>query len=349
VRLTELARRAAVIAGMATLACLSVGAVSAESPSPGTPLATPDSYTVDEDTILQVAAPGLLENDNPVFSTCVTAVDTTTLVGSADVHADGSFSFAPAANSNGPTSFTYGIATDSGLGCPAISESTATVTITVLSVNDPPTAVADSFAGLKDRTLNVGAPGVLINDSDIDGDPLSAVKASSPAHGVVTLASDGSFSYTPAAGYTGPDAFSYRASDGTATSATRIVSIIVTAIPPVPTPTPPPTATPLPTASPTPEPSASASPAPSDSGFVNPSLGPIDTGLPSPTPSPAGGPVSGEGGLPLAAIGALALLLTMLAVAAVYFVRSQRGGDEELEPVGAGDLDDGSLDLDEDR
>ena len=40
-------------------------------------------------------------------------------------------------------------------------------------------------------------PGVLTNDSDVDGDALSAVLVAGPAHGTVTLADDGSFTYTP--------------------------------------------------------------------------------------------------------------------------------------------------------
>jgi hypothetical protein len=51
----------------------------------------------------------------------------------------------------------------------------------------------------------------------------------------VTLATSGSFSYTPAAGYSGADSFTYRASDGAATSAVTTVSITVQPAPPAPT------------------------------------------------------------------------------------------------------------------
>jgi hypothetical protein len=182
---------------------------------------------------------------------------------------------------------------------------------------------------------------VLQNDSDVDGDALTAVRTAGPAHGVVTLAPDGGFAYTPASGYLGPDAFSYRASDGSADSPQRVVSLTVVAVPPPPTPTPAPTATPVPpTASP--EPSQSESPLPSDSGSAT--LAPVETGLASASPSsgPVTGPVGGEGGPPILAIAALVLLVGLLAVAGVYFVRSQRAGDDgELEPEFAeGGLDD---------
>ena len=66
--------------------------------------------------------------------------------------------------------------------------------------------------------LTVAAPGVLGNDADPDGDPLTAVLVTGPSHGTLTLNANGSFTYTPAADFTGSDSFSYRASDGTLTS-----------------------------------------------------------------------------------------------------------------------------------
>jgi hypothetical protein len=247
---------------------------------------------------------------------------------------DGSFTYTPPQNFNGTTNFTYDVATLVAGVCPPppTAEGTATVTITVDPVNDPPTAAADAFTALAGHTLNVAAPGVLGNDADVDGDPLTAVKKSSPAHGDVTLAADGSFSYRPATGYRGPDQFSYWASDGTDHSVQRLVSLTVVAVPPRPTPTPIPTPTPvLPTASPEPSPADSA--LPSESGLPTPS--PEATGVPSASPSagPTTGPVSGSGGLPIGAIAALALLLGLLAVAGVFFVRSQRVAEEgEAQP-----------------
>ena len=298
-------------------------------------IAMDDAYTTNEDTPFDLAdldnpRPNMLANDtNDGGTPCVASSDTTGLIGTIDATGivNGVFKYTPPPNWNGATTFTYGLGAISGEVCVVTPDVTATVTITVLPVNDVPSAVADSFSVLKDRTLNVAAPGVLANDSDVDGDSLTAVKVNSPAHGVVTLAGDGSFSYTPAAGYTGPDAFTYRASDGSDSSPNRIVSINVSAIPPINTPTPPPTPTAAPT--PSPDPSPSESPLPSDSGLASPSA-PVDTGLASGSQaaSPVAGPVSG-GGPPLVAIGALGLLVLLLAVAAVYFVRSQRTDDAD--------------------
>ncbi|PYQ77359.1 MAG: hypothetical protein DMG04_00640, partial [Acidobacteria bacterium] len=66
-------------------------------------------------------------------------------------------------------------------------------TITVTAVNDPPLAANDSYAATEDTVLTIAAPGVLANDSDVDGDPLTAVIVAGPAHGSVTLTASGSF------------------------------------------------------------------------------------------------------------------------------------------------------------
>ena len=75
--------------------------------------------------------------------------------------------------------------------------------------------------------LNVAAPGVLSNDSDADGDTLTAVLNTGPGNGSLTLSADGSFSYTPNANFNGPDSFTYHANDGQADSNVATVSITV--------------------------------------------------------------------------------------------------------------------------
>ncbi len=84
------------------------------------------------------------------------------------------------------------------------------------SENSSPVAEVDSFSVLEDSTLVVEAPGVLGNDSDPDGDSLSASLVSSVSDGDLTLRSDGSFEYSPNQGFTGTDQFEYEASDGNA-------------------------------------------------------------------------------------------------------------------------------------
>ncbi len=91
----------------------------------------------------------------------------------------------------------------------------------------PPVAANDTYAVNEDTVLTVAAPGVLGNDTDPQGKPLTAVKVSDPAHGIVVLSANGSFTYTPTANYSGPDAFTYEANDGTLNSTPATVTITV--------------------------------------------------------------------------------------------------------------------------
>ena len=77
--------------------------------------------------------------------------------------------------------------------------------------------------------MTVAAAGVLNNDTDVEHDPLTAVLVSGPTHGTLSLNSDGSFAYTPAANFNGTDSFTYHANDGALDSAITTVAITVTA------------------------------------------------------------------------------------------------------------------------
>ena len=97
-------------------------------------------------------------------------------------------------------------------------------------VNNPPIANNDAYSTNQGTPLIVAAPGVLANDTDADGDPLTAVLMSAPSNGTVTLNSNGSFTYTPNPAFTGADAFTYVANDGTANSNVATVTITVVAV-----------------------------------------------------------------------------------------------------------------------
>jgi hypothetical protein len=134
--------------------------------------------------------------------------------------------YQPAANYNGTDSFSFR-ANDG-----AANSNAATVSVTVQPVNDPPIAGVDSYTVQGGTTLSTTAPGVLGNDTDIDSTGLAASVVTGPSNGILALAANGSFTYTPTAGYSGPDAFTYRASDGPATSTPVAVSITVQPAPP---------------------------------------------------------------------------------------------------------------------
>jgi VCBS repeat-containing protein len=98
-------------------------------------------------------------------------------------------------------------------------------------VNHPPAAVNDTYSLAGNTTLTVAVPGLLGNDTDADGNALTAVKVTDPAHGTLALLATGAFTYTPAANYSGSDSFTYKANDGTADSPAATVSITVTGYP----------------------------------------------------------------------------------------------------------------------
>jgi CSLREA domain-containing protein len=98
--------------------------------------------------------------------------------------------------------------------------------------NTPPVAVPDTYSTVYVTILTVDAAGgLLVNDTDAEADPLTAMLVSGPdpAQGSLTLSADGSFTFTPAAGFAGDATFTYVASDGIDTSAPTLVTIHVTA------------------------------------------------------------------------------------------------------------------------
>ena len=115
----------------------------------------------------------------------------------------------------------------SGIQNASIGDGRGTGTIEDDDTTDVPLAADDSYATSKDLLLRVAAPGVLGNDSDPDGEALSALKTSGVSHGILSLEPDGSFAYRPDDGFLGRDSFTYRASDGASRSDVATVEIQV--------------------------------------------------------------------------------------------------------------------------
>src|SRR5438093_470037 len=151
------------------------------------------------------------------------ALATAPAKGTLALNANGSFTYTPNANVNGSDTFTYR-ASDVTL-----TSALATVTITITPVNHAPVATDDSYATAEDTPLTVAAAtGVLANDTDVDGDPLTAALATAPTKGTLALNANGSFTYTLNANVNGSDTFTYRASDGTHTSQLETLTITIT-------------------------------------------------------------------------------------------------------------------------
>lgn len=184
-----------------------------------------DTFTATQDLPLRVPAPGVLANDVRPGGEPITAVRASEPAhGSVTVGPDGSFDYRPDPGFSGADAFTY----RSQFG-----ETSSNVASVVITVGPVPTALPDRYRGDQGNPLVIdAASGVLANDTSGSGLALSAALAEAPAHGTVDLATDGAFTYTPAAGYSGTDRFTYRASDAVASSPPTLVTIDVVPRPP---------------------------------------------------------------------------------------------------------------------
>jgi len=195
------------------------------------PVARDDSFSTSQATAITVAgADGVLANDSAAAGGALDAVLITNVThGVLLFGADGGFFYLPNVDFTGNDAFTYQ-AREGGttLG------NAATATISVIPTgggNVPPVAVFDSYTANEDETLRVNASnGLLANDTDANGDPLTAVLVAGVDSGTLTLQPNGSFDYVPAAGYSGPVSFTYQADDGMARSNNMGVTITVNAV-----------------------------------------------------------------------------------------------------------------------
>ena len=177
-----------------------------------------DSYSATENTTLAVAAPGVLGNDLGTNLTAILVTGPTN--GVLALNSDGSFTYTPDTNYIGTDTFTY-----------QASNGQTNSNIATVSFNITPfVANNDSYSMVENTTLSMAAPGVLANDTG--GTNLTAILVSGPTHGVLTLNSDGSFTYTPDNNYIGTDSFAYQANNGQINSDVATVTINITLDPP---------------------------------------------------------------------------------------------------------------------
>ncbi len=195
------------------------------------PVAVADSISVLEGgtaTVLVSGATSVLANDtDPENNTLNAILVTGPAHGTLTLNANGTFSYTHDGSETTTDSFTYKV--NDG----TVDGNTVTVNIGVTPVNDAPITVADSITVLEGGTATVlvsGATSVLANDSDAEGNTLSAVLVMGPAHGTLTLNANGTFSYTHDGSETTTDSFTYRANDGTANGNIVTVNIGVTPV-----------------------------------------------------------------------------------------------------------------------
>ncbi len=164
------------------------------------------------------------------------------------------------------------------------STATQVFTINLADVNEAPTTTGDAYSVTAGDTLTVATPGVIVNDSDVDGDSLTTILVTPPSNGTLTLLADGSLTYTPNASFFGSDSFFYRVSDGALLSNVVEVQVSVLAggtsgpSDPDPTPEPEPTPAPDPQPEPDPEPEPEEDPVDEPGAETQASVVPLVTG-----------------------------------------------------------------------
>lgn len=199
---------------------INVGEVVEATP----PVAVGDEYTMNANAVLAIDAPGVLANDSTEGELeLVAELLEGPSSGDLTLAADGSLVYTPATDFVGTVTFTYQVRSGDSVSAPA----TVTINVLGLSNNFVPVATGDAYTTTVDTPLVQAAPGVLANDTDAEGDPITALLVAPPSSGELTFNPDGSFTYTPAAGFVGQDSFTYAAVDATGESTPVTVTIDV--------------------------------------------------------------------------------------------------------------------------
>lgn len=179
------------------------------------PVATDMLLNATEDT----PASGLLIANDPDNDALTYTIVSSGILGTAVLTdpATGTYTYTPGTNATGADSFTF-TANDG-----TVDSNTATVTVSIAPANDAPTATPDNLIINEDQVVSVNA---LANDTDIDGDTLSIISVTTPAHGTAVL-SGTNILYTPSSNYAGLDSFGYTIADPAGATADGTVSLTI--------------------------------------------------------------------------------------------------------------------------
>jgi hypothetical protein len=186
------------------------------------PLANDDAATTPEDTPVMI---DVLVNDSDADGNALSIDTFTDAVNGTVALVGGQLVYTPNGNFFGADTFTYTVSDGQG------GTDTATVSITVTSVNDVPLANDDATTTPEDTPITVD---VLANDSDVDGDTLKITGITDGANGTAVLNTDGTVTFTPNANFFGSDTFTYTVNDGQGGTDSATVSITVTSVNDVP-------------------------------------------------------------------------------------------------------------------
>jgi hypothetical protein len=300
------------------------------------PTVAEDSGPYAHDCSLLLKPGGGADETGQTVSIVVTGYDASLFSVPPHFDSTGKFGFTPAPNANGHTLFTWYAKDNGGTANGGVDTDPTHYSgyISITPVDDAPVAKADTYVARPGVSTTIPAPGVLANDTDVDGPALSAHLASLPAHGTLDLLASGSFSYRPDAGFSGSDSFTYTASDGSLSSAAAKVTLTVFAAATSAPPTAPPaTAGPVATANPSGDVVGGATSAPA---ATTPEATTLPAGTAAAPSSAAGtgapdiGPTGNAGGTDLTpivlAIVVAGLLIGLGLVAGAVILRRRTGG-----------------------
>lgn len=160
--------------------------------------------------------PNVLDNDfDPMYDELsVVSFDGSGMIGTLASNGDGTFTYDPQGALDYLNEGEQVLETFSYVSGDGVYTDTAQVYILVVGVDDPPVAGDDFYSTRNDRTLTVDAPGVMVNDYDPEGEPVTAYLGADPSVGILSFLSDGAFAYIPPLDYVGDTAFTYLVTDG---------------------------------------------------------------------------------------------------------------------------------------
>ena len=184
------------------------------------PVAVSDSASTNEDTALVLSASSLLANDTDIDGDTLSVISVQGASHGTVSLVSGTVRFVPAANFNGTASFTYTVSDGHG------GSSTATVSVTVLPVNDPPVANADTASTAEDTAVTIN---VTANDTDVENDALTVTAVTNVQNGTASISAN-RVVFTPAVDFHGTGSFTYEISDGQGGTASAGVTIVVTTV-----------------------------------------------------------------------------------------------------------------------
>jgi large repetitive protein len=190
------------------------------------PVANHDAFTSNQGAVLTLSAGSLLSNDTDKNGDKLIITSVQASQNGSVALVNGNVIFTPAPHYTGPASFTYTISDGKG------GSSTATVNITLKSVNTAPDAVNDNITitsqhvTYESNKITINPATLLANDKDANGDSLTINSVQCATNGTVALV-NGQVVFTPNAGFSGTATFSYTVSDGKGGCDTAVVCLTI--------------------------------------------------------------------------------------------------------------------------